>query len=82
MRGRGHRVESMNSSSLAGRGSPISDDDAALERRIECARIAMTLATDDMSRRDHLERMERLIGQRSDAQKARMEARLPKPFVS
>jgi uncharacterized protein YbcI len=50
--------------------------DAALERRIECARIARTLATDEISRRDHLERMERLIGQRSLDQVARMEAKI------
>lgn len=63
----------MNSESLAGRDPPISEDDASLERRIECARIAMTLATDDMSRRDHLMRMERLLAQRSPTQIERME---------
>jgi len=58
------------------------EEDASLERRIECARIAMTLATDDMSRRDHLERMTRLISQRSPEQRKRMEDRLPEPWRS
>jgi hypothetical protein len=47
--------------------------DADLERRIECARIAMTLAKDEVSRRDHLTRMETLIAQRSPQQIERME---------
>lgn len=47
--------------------------DAALERRIECARVAMTIAKDEASRRDHLERMERLISQRSQRRIEQME---------
>jgi hypothetical protein len=54
--------------------------DAALERRIECARLAMTIATDEMSRRDHLTRMESLIAKRSPQQRERMEAKLPKKW--
>lgn len=49
------------------------DIDAALERRIECARIAMTLSTDEASKQDHWERMRRLIGERSPQQIERME---------
>jgi hypothetical protein len=52
---------------------PSQADDAALERRIECARIAMTLAKDAASQRDHLERMTRLIAQRSPRQIEKME---------
>lgn len=54
--------------------------DEALECRIECARLAMTLVPDEASKRDHLERMEQLIGQRSPQQIARMSERLPKPW--
>jgi len=51
-------------------------DDAYLERRIECARICMMEAKDDGSRRDHAERMRCLIAQRSPAQISRMEAKI------
>lgn len=35
-------------------------ESAALERRIECARLAMELFPDEQSKRDHAERIERL----------------------
>jgi hypothetical protein len=53
-----------------------SEEDLALERRIECARLAMTIATDELSRRDHLTRMQLLIAQRSPEQVERMEAKI------
>jgi hypothetical protein len=66
---------SMNTAIDAAIEPPQSDAD--LERRIECARICMVEAKDEISRRDHLRRMESLIAQRSDEQKARLESRLP-----
>jgi hypothetical protein len=59
--------------SAAIRDNSNDEADADLERRIECARIAMTLAKDEMSLRDHLTRMEILIAQRSSQQIEKME---------
>lgn len=50
--------------------------DAALERRIHCAYLSLTLASDYVSRLDHWQRMKELIGQRSPDQIARMEAKI------
>lgn len=56
--------------------------DAALEQRIEQARITMTEATDTQVRREACEEMRWLISQRSAQKVAEMEARLPEPWRS
>lgn len=58
------------------------DLDADLERRIECARVAMTTAEDTQSRRDAYEELRWLISTRSPQKVAEMEARLPEPWRS
>lgn len=58
------------------------DLDAGLEREIETARLATLCTSDPEFQRAGVEAMKRLIAQRSDSQKARMEARLPEPWRS
>lgn len=58
------------------------DIDAALEREIETARLAMMNAKDRDLARAGASTMAALIQQRSEAQIARMEARLPEPWRS
>jgi hypothetical protein len=58
------------------------ESDAALERRIEQARIAMMNAETQEARRDWYEEMRWLISQRSPQRIADMEARLPEPWRS
>lgn len=53
-----------------------SETDAALERRIEQARITMTAAETQDAKREAYEDMRWLISQRSAAQISRMEERI------
>lgn len=56
--------------------------DAGLEREIETARLATLCTSDPEFQRAGADAMKRLIAQRSPAQRARMEARLPEPWRS
>jgi hypothetical protein len=72
MRDRGHRVESMNSESLAGRGPPLSEPtqaelDAALERMIETAYRASLCTADPELQQAGADAHRRLVAQRSKA---------------